>query len=555
MNIENYFDSDDFFDAIEPIKNKFDATNSMKNIELIEKFIGNGIKYYLLFKDDENFSINDLNEYIVNLADYISDPQLGSIDYWTFRDYNDKVFIEKFYNTQSNKEITDTLPSYLFHAFNSSEYESIKQYGLDPKRKLTPQKDIDEINDIFIKHGITTIFGWQKIDCENKIFCARNPNTLYDYGVRSPEWFSQFTGGSLAHTNNTKNRIQGAYMNNDYNAAKYNLTSIMNGKNFSDDEKQIVFDFFEKNWNLYANKNPMAVIIPYPSENYNYGNIFKNISYYLADNTDYRSPKVVDTSEAIFLKLPTYSKLIKKMIFDQNNENSNEEISSKETTLKNLLFLSQLDINKINDDLSKDSSITTNYSIDVLKKIKEIINDKEVYKVIISNKDNKDFDRYISVFNKEIINEPENIKLLALNKPWYLNNISEENISNLELMKECAAQAGIDPIITCYVSKEIQNNFDFIATVIANTNKDTFDFNYNNHFIPQRSNFSYNESIGIDVRANPKFWQLLNDKIKDINSQTNSPIVLFDIDRELSLVEQEILDKNSNNIEHKTHNI
>ena len=49
MSIENYFESDEFFDSLSPIAKYFETNNS-KGSELIEYFINIAIKYSILFR-------------------------------------------------------------------------------------------------------------------------------------------------------------------------------------------------------------------------------------------------------------------------------------------------------------------------------------------------------------------------------------------------------------------------------------------------------------------------------------------------------------------------
>ena len=165
--------------------------------------------------------------------------------------------------------------------------------------------------------------------------------------------------------------------------------------------------------------------------------------------------------------------------------------------------------------------------------------DNEVFKAIVTNKYEKLFhlSGWISSFHKNILTNPENIKLLALNKPTYFNCIPEELRNNIELMRSCANQEGINSFIIYYVGENVQNDFEFISNLIINSNEKTFRFYRETDGNSNESNMVYGDCIGIDVKSDIRFWHLLNAKIVHINQTTNNNFPLFSIKKELSLLE------------------
>lgn len=117
-----------------------------------------------------------------------------------------------------------------------------------------------------------------------------------------------------------------------------------------------------------------------------------------------------------------------------------------------------------------------------------------------------------------------------------MNFVSAENRGNISLMRECASQNEIHPILTCYVGENVQNDFEFISNLIMNSNEDTFDFYVDGM---EKSNMRYEQSIGFDVRSNPIFWSLLNSKIMSINENNSGSLLSFDVQKELDLVNNE----------------
>lgn len=76
MSIENYFESDEFFDSLSPIAKYFETNNS-KGSELIEYFINIAIKYSILFRKGEEFSTTGLSDFIKKVATKISSVDIN----------------------------------------------------------------------------------------------------------------------------------------------------------------------------------------------------------------------------------------------------------------------------------------------------------------------------------------------------------------------------------------------------------------------------------------------------------------------------------------------
>ena len=76
MSIENYFESDEFFDSLSPIAKYFETNNS-KGSELIEYFINIAIKYSMLFRKGEEFSTTGLSDFIKKVATKISSVDIN----------------------------------------------------------------------------------------------------------------------------------------------------------------------------------------------------------------------------------------------------------------------------------------------------------------------------------------------------------------------------------------------------------------------------------------------------------------------------------------------
>lgn len=570
MNIENYFESDEFFDSLKPVAKYFENNNS-NGSSLVEYFIDIAIKYSILFRNDEKFSTIGMSDFIKKVANKVVSMDITSMisisSNYELKKYVSKLYVDELLSKlELNRESLNdenykkSICSYIirnlkgkdykYHAFNSAFFDSILTNGINPNINFTPQHEIDIINEIFEKNGISMVFGWQKLNCEGKVSYSMTPSVSYYYGTNSPEWFAQFTGQGFPF-NPPNKYIKNAYVQGNYESAKNNLLTLMTERNFSSDDQKCVIDFFEKNWNIYANKTPMLAIIPDLHEDVSeyWANKLLNDSYYKddierimnfclsEDGIDCQSTEKIDVSNAIFIEMPRYDEVVRKLSSRKNEFAQNKNVKSQDELLyEKLMILANARI-KVKIDTTGQEVWVSEHGEQELLKVKEILKDNNVFQAIIKNqfKGQIYLDGWIRNFDREIINNPENIKLLAVNKPSYFGYISKENRNNIELMRECACQKGIHPILTCYVGKEVQSDFEFISNLIMNSDEKTFDFYGRSAESVNDSDMRYGHSIGINIRSNPTFWQLLNSKITSINENTSKQILLFSIEKELNL--------------------
>ena len=264
--ISKYLNSTDFFDNIKKLYEIVSLKDANVDLEdLISRITSEIIKYYLLFREDKNItSVVGFTKKLTNM--YIE--KINTKNDFSFNSIYLQEEIEKIYTDEldslgihnildKHKYIIEKLNfGYKFHGFSSINLEGIKEYGLDPSKRDLPVEEMNVIHDIFSKHNINTIFGWYKINYENNIFYSSTPNISYHYALASPEWFSQFVGGATIYGKEGNDTL----LNNDYEKAVYNLTKVMNNYQFTENEKDIVFNFLNKYWKIYANNKPMLFI-------------------------------------------------------------------------------------------------------------------------------------------------------------------------------------------------------------------------------------------------------------------------------------------------------
>lgn len=580
MNIENYFESKDFIKALIPVKDILEANDVNRNFDLIKYLVNISIKYSILFGGEKGFSTLGLDDFIEKITKKISKMDLTrQIDFEHNRNLTKYAcelcadsLLDKLNLTRQNLDDDATKTgvfSYIiknlkgrrhkYHAFNSVNFDSIKENGINPNLNNPNQEEIDEIDTIFSSYGINMIFGWQKLNCEGKVSYSMTPSVSYYYGTNSPEWFSQFTGGAFAFNPRDKYK-KDAFVRSDYNDARNNLIILMKKSKFSSNDANRVLDFFEKNWNIYANHNPMLAIVPEKNieentkiwteilaKHFLYNDIDGLMDSCLFDNNevDNQTNEVIDVTDAIFVKLPNYKRLIERVCIPQESQiellededsSIKDERTEEEIIYDKLMLLSQAKI-KVRIDENGQPSRVSEHGEKELEIIENLLKDDDVFKAIVTDELETPFlSGWLNAFDKKVINKPENVKLLALYKPTYFYCVADEVKKDINLMRECATQKGTQPILTCYVGENVQNDFEFISGLIINSNEKTFDFVGRSTESLKDSNMRYGKSIGYSIRSNPYFWQLLNSKIASINENSPRYIPNLDIEKELALV-------------------
>ena len=236
---------------------------------------------------------------------------------------------------------------YKFHATNGANIENIQKNGLDPNISNEYQDEIDLILAFFAIKSINlnkpnpeTLFGWQKINCENKVSYSTTPSVSFDYANRSPEWFSQFVGDSISFNKDHPDYTAKAFKNRNYEGAKKNLSILIDSYQLDDQQREFVWDFFERYWNKFAkSQNPSLIVIP--NENKEQNDLLKKFNY--ADfvenkqnvkvsdligsiegmngrGVDGQTTEKIDTSKAKYFELPTLGFIKEKIAEIERNQ-------------------------------------------------------------------------------------------------------------------------------------------------------------------------------------------------------------------------------------------
>lgn len=572
MMLSNYLTSPNFYEALSPLKEAIKRGNDRNNIKIIEYMLSNAIIFSMLMEEtNHNIDENRMNQFLYQTAKELKELLSSTDLFLSKNNINDKVrkymmdaLLEKKHisrqeaqtietKTKLYKEVIKNLleNGYYFHACNSYCLDSIKNHGLDPTEKFASQEELDDMNKLFEKYQVSLIFGWQQLNCKGKVSYSTTPDVSYYYGISSPEWFSQFTGAGFPF-NPIEKYDKYAFVKGDYESARKNLETLMADRSFSPSDQTKVISFFNRNWNIYANRAPSLVMIPHsiinpeksdemveeliidPLYQGKLESVIEFCTGIMGLGIDKRKEKPIATNEAVYVELPSYKTIMQELTKEQKETKFIEPEQVKDKTLQEKLEILMNAKIRIEKTPNHEEIWVSDNSEEELEQVKQILEDPDTYQAILTNPDNfHNFSGWLYYFSQEIRNQEENVKLLAVNAPILLSLVSKEKREDKKLMREVSSQSGISPSILYFVGEELQNDFDFVINIIENANSLTFDF-----YMPNEegaTNLKYHDILGQEIKENGAFWSLLNAKIDTLNRTGMTHIPNFDVEKELSL--------------------
>ena len=158
MGIENYFESDEFFDSLSPIAKYFE-TNYSDGKDLMGYFISEAIKYSALFSKDEKLTTIGLSDFIKKIVTKISSMDMNSgksipsnseLKEYVNNLLADELLLklgltkEQLNDENCKKSVYAYIvrafdgKRYKYHAFNSVFFDSILANGINPNVNFTP---------------------------------------------------------------------------------------------------------------------------------------------------------------------------------------------------------------------------------------------------------------------------------------------------------------------------------------------------------------------------------------------------------------------------------
>ena len=361
--IINYFNSDNFWKILSKINvpktdinNKIVEEENYKNSykTIVNVIIGVVVKFYLLFQDEVNKNSSILDDFLLELIKEIN-IDLEKHDFRSdvvFIDKYDEIilnFLKKYLNITSVnsdnvniilKKIFEkyAIKDYMFHSFNQNLLESIKENGITTRNKYN-NKNEEELIKIFYQYGLIDKPYLQTTNTDiNEVCYASSAFDAYAYGLNNPEWFANFCVKFSSYKNYHERNYE--LLLNDYKKFISKLPEPY--------IKEAI-DYFNKQWKYYGstdNKPIMSIIYSDNDASYNdykdnlyktYGNSLEEKLLHVLNDDCLRNGSMahtdyIDTSNALFIQLPSYKKLIEL----SNNKYYGEKKEVKNNSLEEL---------------------------------------------------------------------------------------------------------------------------------------------------------------------------------------------------------------------------
>lgn len=131
----------------------------------------------------------------------------------------------------------------VFHSFNAAFFDKINQDGLIVKEKPWNLEDIEKVRKIFQNRNKKNIFGLYQGREATPIFFANTLATSPYYSLSSPTFFRKFIENKPEYFN--------VFLNRDFDKAKQSIIELCTVLN--EEERKIVYSFFNKYWELFTN--------------------------------------------------------------------------------------------------------------------------------------------------------------------------------------------------------------------------------------------------------------------------------------------------------------
>ena len=379
--------------------------------EDIDQTFGEVINYCILFKEENNniieyLSSTDKKSFIANKI--IDKLGLHNLDHELQQNIIAKYI---YFNYELN--------GYSFHSTNSIFADNIKKEGLNGSNSFKDEysKDILEIDKIYKKYNIT-IFNWATKDANKNTWCYDgHPYNILGYCF-GPEWFSEFCGNALCYDSIVSDDIRNGYKEKDYNKSKLCIQKLMDYVNMKDDDKNIIFSFFNKYWNIFEKSNPSFILIP--------NNLIKNYDIQHEMNS-------IDNNSSDF-----YKKYLDRL-FEYHSNDMQSDLNIEPEQLYEIDLTSFFNYDKVNSVGEEEYIINCNNGSMSLSKYDLLL--LKLYKGSASHEDIKkvygeDLD-IVDLVNIDISIGYENLNLFLnlINNPT-AELFEKVNLTNIELMMD-----------------------------------------------------------------------------------------------------------------------
>lgn len=214
---------------------------------------------------------------------------------------------------------------------------------------------------------------------------------------------------------------------------------------------------------------------------------------------------------------------IHRYILEKDMEGIEEEIPKLRRDPANNAYLLET-ITQLKKRIRKFDSL----DMDNLEALKET--QRKIYQHNIEQKEA--YQRYLDSLNNLT---DEEVCTFIREKPYHLNDLPKRYLEDIELMRKATNQPDLRPIILCYMGDNVRNDSETMINIVNNCDERYFDFDdFRIKDDPERSDLAY-DTIGLDVRCNPLFWESLNTRIYEIHKNDERPIRYFNAAKEIRL--------------------
>ena len=152
--------------------------------------------------------------------------------------HNKKIIINYIYNNY-------VVNGYFYHSFPSCFINEVKEKGLDPINYYHSLEEIKNINRILEKYKIYNTFS-KELENKENISITDSIFMASFYAYNSPLYLRDLCTNAFKGSN--KKYIRDAYFFKDYKICKNNLETLIRKNEMNQKEKQIIMNFFDKEW-------------------------------------------------------------------------------------------------------------------------------------------------------------------------------------------------------------------------------------------------------------------------------------------------------------------
>lgn len=223
------------------------------------------MKYVIIIDDMQLFDkFLDQLERILKKVEVHNEIKSG-VTKLLIKNVANKLGINNIENNENKKEIIEyvydryIVNGYFFYFFPSIYLNKVQENGITPDNWNIPYQEIEEIENILKTYGIHDIFSVnmekkQQLEITDSFFMA------CFYATNCPIYLQELCMNLNRGRTPNKSFIKEAYFSKDYHQCINNIELTLKKKKVSLKDRQIIKNFFEKEWNQLKIKESVPII-------------------------------------------------------------------------------------------------------------------------------------------------------------------------------------------------------------------------------------------------------------------------------------------------------